>query len=179
AAGGGEVEPTRPGLAKPALALMEELEPGFGGQGRDPLPQPLNLQRQAPLPGDGRLVAAMALDRGAERQTALGVDPIMRVARGRGQQAGADKGAAIDRDPRGVGAAARGRALVDGAVQVAAGKTEIDILRNRADKPGEKAAGGAAEAGDRPAPVDRGEAANAAEPGPLRSPRLRPPRSQI
>jgi hypothetical protein len=58
---------------------MDELEAQFRGQRRDLAGYPLDVERQAPLPGGGRLVAIMALAGGADSgDAAIGVEPVMR-----------------------------------------------------------------------------------------------------
>ena len=140
-------KPPAPISVKPFSPRWRNWNAGLGGQGGEALAEPLDLERQAPLRRGGGLVGAVMLGGGAEDQAALGVDPVMRVAGGRGEQAGAENRAAIDREPSGIGGAARQRVLVDAAVEITAGDPEIDIVGDRPVEPGEEAAGAAGEAG--------------------------------
>jgi hypothetical protein len=68
----------------------------------------------------------------------------MGIAGGRGQKAEADQGAAVKREPGAALGAARCAVLVDIAMQIAPGNTQVDILGSRPVVAGEEPAGSSA-----------------------------------
>jgi len=97
-AAGTQVKAARAAIGKAVLRQMDKLEGRLWRQGRRAARKAFDGQRKAPLPGGGRLVAAMAFTDGADPgDAAIGVEPVMRLTGGRGEKARADHRTAVER----------------------------------------------------------------------------------